>query len=311
MAVTTGTAANYKDLLDKLRLYLVAQGWTVNAWAPGAGAADPSQLDVMGPGNVGGQQPKIGIQTDRDTVTNAYTWQVGAYPQYNAALGYGQQNNNSPSVNLCLWDNTMEYWFYVNNTRFIVIAKIGTYYMSMYAGFFLPYALPAEYPYPYYVGATYATKQPFNYVNGAMRSFADPGRGAAYYMRRESLTWCIFHNSDQQFNVDDAYYGLTDSAIIWPYRSFFGDNDESYPYDLGVAFFQYMRPPVGGKMPLFQLQIMDLPERVIPGCLDGVFATGGFNRISEQTLIDGPDTYRLFINVYRNTPKGFFAVLEN
>jgi hypothetical protein len=85
-----------------------------------------------------------------------------------------------------LWQNSIDYWFYVNNTRVIVIAKIGVYYISMYAGFFLPYALPAEYPYPYFIGATYPTLQPYNLNNAGMRSFCDPGQGAAYYMRRDS-----------------------------------------------------------------------------------------------------------------------------
>src|SRR3546814_13562475 len=60
----------------------------------------------------------------------------------------------SPIHYFLLWPNAMTYWFYVNDRRLVVVAKIGVYYMSLYAGFFLPYALPDEYSYPYFVSAT-------------------------------------------------------------------------------------------------------------------------------------------------------------
>src|SRR5690554_6751440 len=33
MAYETGTSSNVNDLLDKFRLFAIAQGWTVNRWA--------------------------------------------------------------------------------------------------------------------------------------------------------------------------------------------------------------------------------------------------------------------------------------
>jgi hypothetical protein len=35
MAFTTGTATDYHDLLLALKTYLLAQGWTINAWSAG------------------------------------------------------------------------------------------------------------------------------------------------------------------------------------------------------------------------------------------------------------------------------------
>lgn len=111
MAFTTGTATDYRDLLDKLHTYLLAQGWTVDDFALGATLVDPSHLYVRAPGNVGGQQPKFAILTDSDSVTNAYTWRVSAYPNYNSALAFGLQDNGSPIIHFCLWANTIDYWF--------------------------------------------------------------------------------------------------------------------------------------------------------------------------------------------------------
>lgn len=309
MAHTTGTATDYYDLLDKLRAYLLAQGWTINEWVDGGGVAALSKLSVTAPGNLGGQQPKMAFQTEWDTVANSYAWAVVAYPQFNAALDFGLQENSSPKVYLTLWPNTLDYWFYANDTRVIVIAKIGTYYLSLYSGFFLPYALPAEYPYPYFVGATFRSLQPFNYNDSAMRSFCDPGYYAAYYMRREGMDWGPFANAVDIVNNAEAgqsYFG----PIVWPYRSFPADDDESDVSSIENHFFQFMRPPIGGKMPLCQCQIMDGGERCVAGVLDGVFATGGFNRAPEQIVSEGAQDYRLFININRNTPRGYFAVEE-
>jgi hypothetical protein len=308
MAFTTGTATNYYDLLDKLRLYLIAQGWTVNNWAAG----DPltvAQLDLAGPGSLGGQQPKVSIRTDFNTSTNAYGWRICAYPQFNPARAFLNQDNNSSQHWLLLWNGAIDYWFYVNDRRFIVVAKIGVYYMSMYAGFFLPYALPAEYEYPYFIGASHDSLQPYTHNYSGVRSFADPGGNCASYLRRESMEWALFQNSRNFENVDDSYWGY-DGPITFPYRNPSAEDDTDAVWDMAWSFFKRMRPLVNGKMPIFQVTIIDSWDETIPGVLDGVFATSGFNRVPEQVVSEGATNYRLFLCAGKNTPKHYFAVEE-
>lgn len=309
MAFTSGTATDYIDLLDQLHTYLLAQGWTIDDFNLGATVTDISDLAVTAPGAVGMQQPKFAIQTYNDTTDNAYTWKLTGYPVYDPTKLYGEQSNTSPDVHFCLHANTLDYWFYVNDTRLIVIAKIGVYYMSMYAGFFLPYALPAEYPFPYFIGATNRQPQPYNYDNSGHRSFCDPGYAAAYYMNRESAVWTAFANSYEADNTIDNI-GTWIGGTVWPYRSPYSGTSNSFFFDQAPAFFEKMRPLIGGNMPIFNCQLIDASERAVVGMLDGVFATGGFNRIPEQVLTVGPDTYMLFININRSVPKGFFAILE-
>jgi hypothetical protein len=309
MAFTTGTATDYYDLLKALHTYLLAQGWTVDEWVDGGSITDVSRLCLTAPGNVGGQQPKVAFQLDWDTPTNAYAWQITAYPTYNNALDFGLQENCSPIAYLCLWANTIDYWFYVNDTRVIIVAKIGTYYMSAYAGFFLPYALPDEYPYPYYVGASYRSTQPYNLADAAMRSFCDPGLNSASYMRQQGLDWGVLSNAEVAVNQEDAY-GVNDGPVIWPYRNPTVHPSVGTTSDIAWGFFHTMRPPIGGKMPLWQCTIVDCFDATIAGVLDGVFATGGFNRTPEQIVTVGAQDYRLFINVGRNSPKHYFAVEE-
>jgi hypothetical protein len=308
MAFTTGTATDHNDLLDKLRIYLDTQGWTINNWAPAASLITEGQLDVTGPGIMGGQQPNISLRTEIDTTLNAYAWKVSAYPVFNGALPFAEQVNNSPTPYLLLWSSTMDYWFYVNDRRFIVIAKIGTFYMSMYAGFFLPYALPAEYPFPYFVGATYNSLQPYNVNNSGARCFADPGVGGGAYLRRTGLDWGTVRNHSQITGDVDGY-GVSSQGFLWPYRVPSTTINDGVS-EVNFSWFNRMRPLANGKMPMWQIHIMDAGDNTIAGLLDDVYATGGFNRVAEQIIEVGADDYRLFQNINRATPRHFFAIKE-
>jgi len=311
MPFTTGTATDHHDLLDKLQIYLDAQGWTIDQFSLGATLTDPSTLIVTGPGPVGGQPVHISMQTEADSGLNAYAWKFGAHPDYDPGLPFGAQLNNSTIHYFLLWPNEMDYWFYVNDRRFIVVAKIGVYYMSMYAGFFLPYALPDEYPFPYYLGATFNSLQVYNLANAGMRSFADPGTAAATYLSREDMTWQDIKTSNQSANTVDSYSGLgTQGAFIWPYRGPMAEGTVNTGTEIAWSFFRNMRPLANGKMPMWQATIVDIASRTMAGVLDDVFVTGGFNRVPEQVVDVGGEDYRLFITINRNTPKHYFAIRE-
>lgn len=306
MAYTTGSATDYHDLLAKLKDYLDAQGWTINLYQAAGSMTGKAKLYVTGPGSEGGQQPNVSIDTEARTSDNSYGWRVCAHTTYNADAPFGSQQSNSPIHYFNLHQNALDYFFYVSDRRFIVIAKIGVVYLSMYAGFFLPYALPEEYPFPYYVGATARELRPYSYANAACRSFCDPGQGSASYMRRVSLDWGTLNNdywADNAFDNEAGYYG----PVTWPYRNptgYLPDNDD----DFAKGLFKTMRPLKNGKMPIWQVQIVDSQARSFVGLLEGVFATGGFNRIAEQIVSYDSRDFKLFINVYRTRPKDFFAV---
>ncbi len=309
MAFTTGTATDHHDLLEQLKDYLVTEGWTVDEWDLGATLTDPSTLVVEGPGVLGVQPVHISIQTEADSPTNAYAWKVCGHPDYDSGFDFGLQLNNGPLAYFLLWPNTIDYWFYVNDRRFIVIAKIGSYYMSMYAGFFLPYSLPDEYPFPYYVGASYPSLAPYNYDNSGVRSFCDPGTNGANYLIRETLVWRGLRNGSASDNDVDSY-SSNDGAMTWPYRNPSINPNTNTTGEIAWSHLRLMRPLANGVMPMWQVHILDSLGRTLVGVLDGVFATGGFNRTPEQLVTFGATDYRLFINVNRATPKHFFAIEE-
>lgn len=307
MSFTSGTATDHNDLLDKLHDYLLAEGWTIDSYTPQVIPNAIAELFVTAPGSLGGEQPRVGIQTYYDIDANIYTWMAHCAINYEAGKSFGTQQYSSPRVYLPLWSDVIDYWFYVNDRRFIVITKIGVIYHSMYAGFFLPYALPAEYPFPLYLGGTVNSAQPYNLDNSGMRSAFDPSSAAATYFRREGNTWEIFENSYNSAGVSDGLNGS--NSTIWPYRVPRGDNDPGSD-DWNKYGLNNLRPTLEGKMPMWQAQIIDIGENVMPGMLDGVFVTPGFNRVSEQVVTYGGQDYRLFISHNRTRGKDFFAIEE-
>jgi hypothetical protein len=311
MAFETGTVTDYRDLMDKLHTFLVAESWTINDFNLAGTLTGVSNLNVTGPGIVGGQRPNVSIQTDASSGVNAYAWKVCCHQTYVSGRAFGTQPNNSPIHYFLLWPNAMTYWFYVNDRRLVVVAKIGVYYMSMYAGFFLPYALPDEYPYPYFVGATTNQLLVYNQPDAGLRTFCDPGPGAASYMARQTLSWQSIVNSNFAANVVDSYSGAgNEGAVVWPFRNLQVEDDFQASRDVAWSFFRLMRPLLNGVMPMFQLHILDAANETLAGVLDGVFITGGFNRVPEQVVEVDTQDYRLFINVNRNTPKHYFAMEE-
>lgn len=189
MAWTSGTAAGHTDYLAKLKTFLetdatlVAEGqnWAVEEWTPSgygdseipsgysafpAGAALgrwplDALLIVRGPGSSAGDAVygAIGsVQTNGLTNGLANNLMVWGLTGYIAGEKLGAQPGRTEGKALPLVNTSIDYWFFANGRRVIMMAKIGTSYYGAYMGWGLPYATPTEHPYPYYVGAAINTR---------------------------------------------------------------------------------------------------------------------------------------------------------
>jgi hypothetical protein len=212
MAFETGTATDYKDLLQKLKLFLTGQSvspigsnglsWVVEEERSSftsplsdipQGDAD-ELIEVTAQNNQdhdqiifrgnGGTSPEkeiyFGIQTYGLSTTGYYNWQIRGLtgfatssPQY---VKLADQPGRSPPVYLLLQNTTMTYWFVANNRRVMGVVKTGTAYHNFYIGFLNPYATDAEYPYPMMVAAT-AHEEDYIFSQNAMsvQGILNPG----------------------------------------------------------------------------------------------------------------------------------------
>ena len=159
MAWETGTATDHDDLLDKLITFLTTDSGLVAANQEWMVLKDEEPVDeryvyLRGPGLADNDQIHANIRRFYNPGTNAYNWEFRGATSYDGGIAYASQPGTSDMSYLCLANLSMTYWFFANGRRFIVIAKIGTVYTSAYAGLIMPYALPSEYLYPLFIGAT-------------------------------------------------------------------------------------------------------------------------------------------------------------
>lgn len=172
MAVETGTATDHVDLLNKLVTFLtstmtpVGERWVLEDSALVNGE---QERYLRGPGLSGTDNIHVNIRTVTIPDWTVANWEL----QGATSFDNGQTFENQPGANpTSVVDNirlaptffltattTINYTFIANGRRFIVIAQFRDFVVSMYAGFILPYASPAEYPYPLLIaGSSHLTR---------------------------------------------------------------------------------------------------------------------------------------------------------
>jgi hypothetical protein len=217
MAVETGTASGWLDLLDKLVTFAVANGWVVEKSVT-VTAGQVEERYLRGPGSLDTAPVHVNIRTGATPVEGIYWWKVYGAIAFDTGFEIAGQPGASPGTNLILWQNNIDYWFYINDRRLIVIAKVAASYFSLYAGFFLPFANPIEYPYPLFIAAT--DDDPpriYTTANSGFRSFADPGEDCAH-IRTPGGQWVdVFNHGD--YSTVDAYKNHEQGYYVWPYHS--------------------------------------------------------------------------------------------
>lgn len=322
MAFTTGTATDYVDLLDKLRLYLVAQGWTQLAWTAGTVSGGGGRLTIRGPGAGAGKQVFVEVRTESNVSLSHYGWKLRGATDYDSGASEGGQpgDQGNPAY-FNLWQNTINYRFFVNDRRFIVVAKMGTVYCSMYAGFFLPWAAPDAYPFPLYIGGTFGQLDAYNVANASHRFFADPGGwlsgstpGPSAWMRNPGGQWRGVSNhrpgteNDYQNNVGSSPYS---GSFIFP---FFAGESHSQPlgpnyFEGGWQFWENVVRTRQDETCVFPLSLHSFIDPPF-GALDGVYLVPGIGLASEQTITADSRTFRAIQNIFRSSPNDFIAIEE-
>lgn len=314
MAWVTGSATDYDDLMDKLKTFLTTnaalvaagQNWTV---LKDEEPASDRYVYFKGPGLANTDEIHVNLRRFYSAVGGVYNWEFQGATSYDGGLSYDNQPGSNETCFFCLSNGTMTYWFFANGRRFIVIAKIGTVFVSAYAGFILPYALPSEYPYPLFIGATsYLESRSYSESDYYTSAFWKMGYGyrntvegrvdSAVQLRLVSGLWLPF----KQNYV--ATYDLN-AGMIWPYRS----NNFSSNTDLGIGNLTKNTDGSYSILPVV-LYSSTYDTKDVFGELDGVYHTSGIDLNSEDTLTIGGDTYLVFQNVEDVGRNDFAAILR-
>jgi len=308
MAVSTGTATNYLDLLDRLRTFMLANGWASLRFDGG------SEFIAEGEGLGGTDQIFIGIKAEEDAGADWYNWQLNGMTGFDSGLSFAAQPGNIGNAlaphfpRLHLWNSAIPYWFVVNPRRVIIVAKISTIYQLGYLGWINPYLPAVNMPYPMLIAGTstasngnrwstvhdthsFAVMQPVC-ANGSSTEntlLTNPRSSARFWFGE-------WHGVQNYFN--SSLSNVTRWKTIWPYVT------------RGGQHYNLMRtiPADGGYVLTPVVVNFTSPAKYVFGELSGIYHVSGFSNAAENIVTIGADSYLVVQNVYRNTISDYCAV---
>lgn len=342
MATITGTAANHtalwSTLLDFLEtnveLVAAGQNWT-RAWEI------PGQPEVV-------MQSPSGARVALKRVDNALTagesviWMSGCTGVIPGSAAFSAHVNSlarTPAV--FLDQNPMQYWMVANGRRFVVVIKISTVYQAMYGGFFLPYANPAAYPYPLFIGGTrglsgYSAAQ----IATTWRAAEADHYRQFIYARNNNGPTSGFDSSAAILSPSGAWHAggidynvgsyILPRFVMGP-RGFpdylgattIGDNltptfssttSSANPQRYGYANIRdRLMAGINGEMPLTPVTLMTFnnttsPDPVTLGILDGCFSVPGVGNTAENIVAVGGVDHLVVPNVQRTSASEYWAL---
>lgn len=318
MAYATGTAANHTDLFNKLVAFLktnaalvsASQNWS-QVWAAPVGAPNLTDVVLSGPGLSGTDSVLVGLSLVADVPNDRFAIKMrgmtGTIASANSIAGHV---GVSEEVGFYADSNPMTYWFMANGRRFMVVVKIATVFEAAYAGFFLPYALPANYPYPMFIGGTHGYQIRTN--ENSWRSVVDSHSHFSYPHQEwlgggnGSTSAYMLDPLGQWLPVANTSGGdvATPHCVIGPHD--FGDEelDVQRSTYYGAMGYDTLRRQItqnfGGGFPLTPLTIVqDQPQNQEYGILQGAYHVPGVGNSSENIVQVGGVNHLVVQNVFR------------
>lgn len=315
---TTGTAANQNDLFDKFVDWIVnTVGWTLldysGASSPAASATINKDVILRAPGATSGNEYFIYMNTEYNVGSGFYGWRMRAAADYDSNVDIPSQLLVSPAVYFNTWENSIDYWFFGNDRHAKIVAKVNTSYVSMYIGLFLPFALPSEYPKPFYIGGNYPELARYDVSNARNRFIADPGYECAYYLKRDQTSWR--HVGNHYDSIASVAFTTAEVDMMWPHRTPRAPSTTDPSTDAkswNHNGLSSIRPLDSGETPQFLCHLFSYTDAKLLGTLEGVYGIPGFGKTSEQVLTIGSParTFHVFQNVFRTTGRDYMSLEE-
>lgn len=351
MAKKTGTATDYKDLLQQLRSFMagtdvsppVNRGWVVLRDTSTTSPA-PAEFEMVFRGD-GGSSPAKQIYFQVQTYSNSgagyYNWELRGTTGYGSGNTFATQPGISPQTFVPLQNSVMSYWFWVTPRFVKMIVKTGTAYQFMGAGFYNRTAFDNEDSYPLLImGSTHESTRIYNSnaieyassINPGGTSVTTPGaNGSCAYLRFNDGVWYHVKNFRDSAGVEQ---GINNGAVkVWPMNAYVAGDYALANQPSGDASKDarslFLTPtqggtPVallkqseGGHSPMFPCTLlMNSPGKQLLGEIPGVFWVsngGGVN--AEDPITDNSvspaEGYIAFKNIHRTDPWTFLAIRDN
>ena len=255
---------------------------------------DRAQWIVKAPGLDGTKSIFLGAEIYEDPARAAYNLNWYGFRNHNPLLGVRSQVNNSGLRNLPLRNGPFAYWLAINGQRVVIVARIGTVYVSAYLGYANAYEPPSIHEYPLVIGAcgSFEGGTP-DATDANFRGFFDSGRYglAANY---PDNVWRL-HSNRYASGANDYGDSETSGKVYPSAMSASGDRS-------------YLRDNLDQSSPLLPLILGNTNPRHSWGEFDGCAWTTGFSTASESRIDRDGTTWLAFQNTFRISPDNFFAL---
>jgi hypothetical protein len=323
-SVTSGSSTAWESLL-----LLDAGGDVVNHFG--------DEVILKGVGNSGTDAIYVGMRSEYSSTDAWYNIFLNGYSGFSAAEdswfnqpgalpGFAQSVVSTVPM-MPMWDNPMPMWLSASGRSFRIAVKVGTSYEGAYLGLALPYATPAQHPYPLVVGGSLVPQSAargaewrYSYASYQHGVFPGPGGSAVpdvagidatLYFRNAAGNWGYHANRPNQGSpVADGIFGPTFSnnpphgasqgySSVWPHCM----NDQ---WSSGKLPFRECQG--GGYLMQPCILLQRAPSPIVFGELEGVYVVSGFNNAAENTTTYSGKTVVMFQNAYRTTAHEYWAL---
>ncbi len=148
---TTASPATYA-FLDVVKNFAVSNGWEV---IMSNTATENHFYFLKGPGLTGEDHVYVGLNTYQSDSAGYYNIAIGCANGYLSTQTYYNQPQFK-RIGIPLAYDRISYWLHINAQRIAFVCRVATsYYEHGYAGKFIPYFSPLQYPYPVFVGGMF------------------------------------------------------------------------------------------------------------------------------------------------------------
>lgn len=301
MALYTGTATDYKDFLNKIIDAAVLNSWEIIE--DERNTAGKNWIILKGVGDDDAQEIYIGFQHYADALSDNYGMTLMGFIGYQSGNAFYAQPGaiqyvepgNHPTVPL--WNSDIQYWICVNKRRITFVAKVSTNYFAGYLGYILPFASVGQFPYPIYIGGSNRYRSRYDDTSGNNTHFVIPYTSGGR-LRNVDGTW-------KNFQLSQAQY---DFAATFPYS-------EHVMGTYNGGWFNIRKTPNSGgdlfplqPVLLFEGQALHNHRGNIFGQFDGIYHCAGLDNAVENIITIGGQDYLVVQNVFRTTPRDFWAL---
>ena len=251
----------------------------------------PAEREVYlrAPGLSASEQIFVNMRTSRVDATGVYYLEIRGAIGFDTLKTFITQPQVSLPCYLPLNNLDFDYWFVANGRRFVVVALIESTWQHGYGGLYLPFATPAEFPYPLFVGgSTHVTGLTYRddrfYISGYWDS-----AGAAQIIHRDN-SWLTLQNIDGSK----------------PTRQVPGYNTAMHPYRILISDFSHN---IDGSYSLIPC-VMDTVSfgGNTYGELEGVYGISGHLQLAGSILTVSGVEYLVAANSNRLGRASFVAI---